>query len=575
MTNRNPSAGDTLVLGLDISTQSITGTLLSVNPRSYRVLADHSLAYARDERTKHLGIDPHSLIIPGQEPGQAEQPAVLFLAALDALLEDLKGQGAALSEVAAIQISAQQHGHAYLNDRAPALFAALNSTVSGGAGSGKSAGPGDGSAGPGGEQQNPSDPDLKTRLEPAFSYPGCPIWMTSNTSREADDLRRRSGGKDAVIALSGSDSPLRFTGAVIRRIALTDPGVYGATASIRLLNSLMAGVLSGNPDVPADWGNASGMTLMDYKNRTWSSELLEAAAGDLPGGARGLEDRLGGLAHPLTWAGRVASYFTQRYGFSPDCLVGVGSGDNPQSKVGTWGDLLSLGTSFVYMIHQDEPQTDPRGFANSMYDGLGQPFVFACRTNGALVWDQVRRSCGIEPQDFAAADQALAASAPGEDPLLFQPLEESFPPSPVTGRIQGDLVRDYPGVVDSSLGLLWYYSRHLSAATGPLAITGGPSASPEICRRVASLWQRPVVRVAGSGASLGAALAAYAGLILNPEGRGDFNAGSSVEAAAVLAPLVSRGGAEIPPDPVLVAAYHHGSDAYIPALIRRFEALGS
>jgi xylulokinase len=590
MSDKHPSTGDRLVLGLDVSTQSLTATLISAGPGGFEVLEEHSIPYARDERTRDLGFDPNTLILPPGEPGQAEQPAVLFLAALDAFFQDMVTKNAPLNRIEAIQISAQQHGHAYLNSQAETLFSQLSTGTYPAHGSPEPLRPSDKAEplglsnraelpGASGTHQPQAPPNLATLLEHAFSYPGCPIWMSSNTSQEAEEIRSKAGGKDGVIRLSGSDSPLRFTGAVIRRIAKTKPEVYAQTTAIRLLNSLIAGVLTGKTDVPADWGNASGMTLMDYQKATWSPVLLEAAAGDLPGGAQGLGKRLGALAHPLTWAGTIAGYFTQRYGLSEECLVGIGSGDNPQSKVGVQGDLLSLGTSFVYMIHQDSPKTDSQGFANSMYDGLGQPFVFACRTNGALVWDQVRRAGGMGDQDYAAAEKVLAASDPRDQTFVFQPLGESFPPSPVLGSIDGTVTRDYPGVVDSSLALLWYYSRHLSQpqsqlqtqSQSPLAITGGPSGSLEICRRVASLWRRPVIRVAGSGASLGAALAAYAGLALDIQG--DLNASASELAAGVLAPLLGSTAEAIQPDPRLVESYHGGDASYITSLIKEFEDL--
>ncbi|MDD5288559.1 MAG: FGGY-family carbohydrate kinase, partial [Dehalococcoidales bacterium] len=47
--------------------------------------------------------------------------------------------------------------------------------------------------------------------------------------------------------------------------------------------------------------------------------------------------------------------------------------------------------------------------------------------------------------------------------------------------------------------------------TEPLYVTGGASKSPEIVRRVAAIWNKPVVSFEQSGAALGAAVAgAYA-----------------------------------------------------------------
>ncbi|MFW6364258.1 MAG: sugar kinase, partial [Spirochaeta sp.] len=335
-----------IVLGIDCSTQSLSAAVLEI-PRDVsggaapRTLFEQSVVFTQDPRTNAFGVDPDTLILPPQFPGQADQPPGMFLAALDAVLSDLQSAGAPLDRIAAIQISAQQHGHVYLSASAKEAF---QSVASGACGK-----------------------SLVEVFTDSYSYPSCPIWLTSSTKNEADDLRQRIGGKAAMIETSGSDSPLRFSGAVIRKVGLEFPKQYEETRAIRLLSAFLSGVLCGKMDVPADWGNASGTSLMDYRARDWSPQLIEAAAADLPGGSQALREKLGEVAHPLSWAGPIAQYFHERFGIPIDCKVGIGSGDNPQSKVGTSGDLLSLGTSFVFMIEQDTPSVDPQGFSNSMY----------------------------------------------------------------------------------------------------------------------------------------------------------------------------------------------------------------
>ena len=102
-----------------------------------------------------------------------------------------------------------------------------------------------------------------------------------------------------------------------------------------------------------------------------------------------LKEKLGNIDNPSALAGNIAEYFIEKYGFNRDCLVGIGSGDNPQTKVLYKGDILSLGTSFVYMLNIDENTRDFSGVSNAMYDGIGNPFMIFCRTNGAMVWDEI------------------------------------------------------------------------------------------------------------------------------------------------------------------------------------------
>ncbi|MDA8426144.1 MAG: hypothetical protein M0Z80_08385, partial [Treponema sp.] len=437
-----------LVLGIDSSTQSTSAVVL--NRRGFGLEAEARIRYRDDPRLSSFGLSEAAPILPPRERGEADQPAALFLAALDALLSDLPRE--VLGRLAAIDISAQQHGQIWLGERGAEAIAALKAP---GAGSGSGAGSGAG---------------LAERLGPGLADPRSAIWMSADTEAEAEDIRRALGGVEGVTALSGSDSPLRFSGAVIRRRAKRFPSLYSGTWRIHLISSFLAGVLAGESDSPIDWGNGSGMSLMDWGGRAWAPKLLAAVADGLPGGAAGLVAKLPPLAHPLTIVGRPAAYFRERYGLPADCVIVAGSGDNPQSKVLAEGTLLSLGTSFVIMTEGNRPHPS----ANAMYDGLGRPFLFGCRTNGALAWEAVRRAHGLKADDFAASDRALADTAPGSVLRIFQSERESFPFSPILdlGRRPG-FAEDYAGVVDASLGLVALGSAPFSTAGGDIAVTGG------------------------------------------------------------------------------------------------------
>jgi len=478
------------VLGLDSSTQSLSAVV--VDRRDARVVKTASISYKGDSRLTGLGFDPELLLLPPRHQGEADQPPLLFLASLEALFADLKAAGVALGSIGLINVSAQQHGHVYLSS---GFLEALGVLQAGKA----------------------TDRPLAQVLAGAFAYERAPIWKTSDTAEEAEVLRATAGGTSGMIARTGSDSPLRFTGAVARKVFTKESGIWDKTIRLHMLSSFLPAVLTANPDVPADWGNGSGTSLMDYQKKDWDSALIEAAAKGLPGGATALRSKLTPVAAPLTLAGTMATWFVKKFGFSPEARVLIGSGDNPQTKVLVQGDLLSLGTSFVMMVDTGSGLVDGRGWGNAMYDGVGRPFLFGCRTNGALVWDRLRQRAGIAGQDFATGEAALAARAPGSVMALWQPDAESFPPSPVLPlTVQGgddSFANAYPGCVDSALGLLYRGSLPWlgkSDKATPLAVTGGPTASPGILRRIAATWNRPVVTIGTTGAALGAAAAALA-----------------------------------------------------------------
>lgn len=476
-----------LALGLDLSTQSISAVLLDIDLRE--IVFRHSLDYQKDPRLKKYGISGKDYILPPKSDGEANQPVEMFLTALEAIFTDMKQTGLPMRDIITCNTSAQQHGHAYMSRNARASFARLNI--------------------PGNTASN-----LDVILRSSFTLNAIPIWLTSNTAEQADAIRDFVGGKERMIQLSGSNSPQRFTGAIIRKIAMQYPGIYRETEYIHLLSSLIPAVLTGNSRTPIDFGNACGMSMMDYTSKDWSVRLIKAVADGLPGGESALRNKLLPIVSPQTTIGRIATFFIEKYGFSPDCRIIVGSGDNPQSKVLVSDNLLSLGTSLVNMIAIDAKNLDMRGYANAMYDGISRPFAFICRTNGALVWDRLRTEYGMKKSEYEPAETALRETPLGKYMVFWQPSEESLPISGSHDLMRithntGSLGADYSGLIESTLATVYDYSKNIiKEANASLYVIGGASKSPEIMRRVAAIWNKPVVHLENVSAASGAAMAA-------------------------------------------------------------------
>lgn len=533
-----------LALGLDSSTQSLSAVVIDID--AAEKCFEHSLDYRTDARLNQFGVG-EDYILPPREEGEAEQPPLMYLASLDALFADMREAGIPLENILLINTSGQQHGHVYLNRDADALLARL-------------ARRGEGTA------------PLQILLKDAFAYPNAPIWMTANTTAQTEAVRDGVGGKSEMIDLSGSDAPLRFTGAVVRRVGEQFPECYAATAKVQLISSFIPAVLTGNAEVPIDYGNGCGMSLMNYRNKVWDTALLAATADGLPGGVKALQSKLPALTRPDSVVGSLAAYYIEKYGFDGRCAVIAGSGDNPQSKVPVAGDLLSLGTSFVNMVSTDGDTLDPEGFANAMYDGINRPFMFGCRTNGAMVWDAVRSHYGLAKEEYAPAEAALQTVAPGQFMTFWQPKTESFPVSGAFELIrsspQSALAEDYTGIIETSLAAVYVYSAVFTKQTRePLFVTGGATESPEIMRRVAGIWNRPTLPVEKGGAALGAAVAGVKAL---------FDADSDMESEAfnveTFSAAVLKRGESIQPDPADVAAYH-GEGNYLQQFRERYEQI--
>ena len=118
---------------------------------------------------------------------------------------------------------------------------------------------------------------------------------------------------------------------------------------------------------------------------------------------------------------------------------------------------------------------------------------------------------GSRRRNTTPAEAALRDVSLGEFMTFWQPKTESFPVSGAFDLIRTtdsdtpNLAEDYTGVIETSLAAVYVYSQVFTKQTqDPLFVTGGAIDSPQIMRRVAGIWNRPVVPVEKGGAALGA-----------------------------------------------------------------------
>ena len=113
------------------------------------------------------------------------------------------------------------------------------------------------------------------------------------------------------------------------------------------------------------------------------------------------------------------------------------------------------------------------------------------------------------------------------------------------------------GLIESTLGMVYLYSRTFAKeSTDPLYVTGGVNKSAEILRRVAAIWNKPVIRIEDAGAALGAAAAGAYALLKTT--------GKEVKIEEIIKKLLKK-DETIHPLAADVNAYH-GSGGYLEKL---------
>lgn len=177
--------------------------------------------------------------------GRIVSPTLMWVEALDLILEKFVKAKLDFGKIVAISGSGQQHGSVYWKKGSSATLASLN----------------------------PEKP-LLTQFGEAFATKESPIWMDSSTTVECREIEKVVGGALQLSQLTGSRAYERFTGPQIRKIYKTLPDVYHDTERISLVSSFMSSILIGSY-ASIDETDGSGMNLVDIRQRVWSKIALE------------------------------------------------------------------------------------------------------------------------------------------------------------------------------------------------------------------------------------------------------------------------------------------------------------
>jgi xylulokinase len=463
-----------LFLGIDSSTQSMTGTVIDLDSRE--VVFEHSVNFDQT----FPGYGTRNGVLPNPDRHIAHTPPTLWVAALEVLLAVLQKE-VSLGTILAVSGSGQQHGSVYLNETARPRLASLDAAK-----------------------------PLLEQVQGIFSRETSPIWMDSSTSEECAEIREALGGMKETTAITGSNTFERFTGPQIRKFFKEDPDAYAKTTDIALVSSFICSILCGSI-APIDHGDGAGMNLMNITAKTWHPGALNATA-------PGLAEKLPSLAAGDSVCGKISSYFVARYGFHPEARVAPFSGDNPSSVIGTGlvdpGMVaISLGTSDTYFGTMAECHVDPHGEGHVFGSPTGDYMTLICFKNGSLAREKVCNTYGLNWLGFS---NMIKETPPGNQGKLLLPwFEPEIVPTVLTPGVKRrgldplDVAGNCRAVVEAQMMSMRIHSAWMGIRPEQIYATGGASSNQEILQIMANVHNCPVFQFEStSGASLGAALRA-------------------------------------------------------------------
>ncbi len=462
-----------LFLGIDCSTQSLTGIVIDSN--STKIITkiiinyDKDLSHFRTQNGVHISEDEKVVY----------STPLMWVEALDLLFEKLLKSNVPIKNIKAISGSGQQHGTVYLNSKFQPILKKLNPLM-----------------------------PLAKQLREVFSREISPVWMDSSTSQQCSEIRDSLGGLEATIKLTGSNTFERFSGPQIRKFYQENPKKYDSTATIHLISSFMSSLLLGK-NSPIDHGDGAGMNLMNITTKKWDNKALNATAPNLT-------QKLPSLTESSKIVGEISSYYVERYGFSPETNIIVWSGDNPNSLIGVGiidpGKVaISLGTSDTYFSYMKSLSFDLSGESHVFGAPTGDYIGLICFKNGSLAREAIRDHFHLNWNDFS---KILKITPPGNNgkimlpyfypeivPLILEPNVYRF------GFDENDLEANVRGIIEAQFLSMRLHSQWIKDKPTEIIATGGGSENREILQVVADIFNTKVIisRISDS-AALGATL---------------------------------------------------------------------
>ena len=150
------------------------------------------------------------------------------------------------------------------------------------------------------------------------------LWNDGRTGEETEYLNTVIG-KEKLSQYTANIAFAGFTAPKILWMQKHEPENFKKVVKIMLPKDYLAYRLSGS--FCTDVSDASGMLLLDVKNRCWSKEMLEIC--------HITEEQLPKLYESWQVVGNLKAEVAKELGFSEDVKVVAGAGDNAAAAVGT------------------------------------------------------------------------------------------------------------------------------------------------------------------------------------------------------------------------------------------------
>jgi xylulokinase len=397
------------------------------------------------------------------------------------------------------------------------------------------------------------------------------LWNDGRTEEETAWLNNEIG-KASLSRYTANIAFAGFTAPKLLWMKKNEPENFARIRKIMLpkdyINYRLTGVHA------CDYSDASGMLLLDVKNRCWSKKMLEICSLT--------EAQMPKLFESYETIGTLLPDVAELTGLPKVVRVAAGAGDNAAAAVGTGvvgegGCNISLGTSGTIFISSEKFGVDPHNALHAFAHADGGYHLMGCMLSAASCNKWLCEEI-LKTTDYAAEQASITDENLGRNRVFFLPylMGERSPINDVNARgtftgLSMDTSRaDLTQAVLEGVAFAIRDSLEVARALGldirKSRICGGGAKSPlwrKIMANVCNLELEQIESEEGPG---------YGGAMLAAVACGEF--ATVKEAAEKLVHVV----ATVKPDPEICARYEEQYQKFrqiYPAMKKLFKTLNS
>ena len=354
------------------------------------------------------------------------------------------------------------------------------------------------------------------------------IWCDQRTAKEVAEMNEKLGEKK-LIEITANPALTGWTASKILWVKNNEPDIYEKCRHILLPKDYLRLILTG--EYATEVSDASGMQLLDVKNRCWSKEVCDTLGIDM--------SMLGKVYESCEVTGNLTKKMADELGLCEGTIVVGGAGDNAAAAVGTGvvedgKAFTTIGTSGVVFAHTSNISIDPKGRVHTCCAAVPNSWHVMGVTQGAglsLKWfrdnfcnaeKETAKLMGVD--EYYLMDKQAETVPVGAERLLYLPylMGERTPHLDPDARgvffglsamhTKKHMLRAVMEGVSYSLRDCVEVFRQMNINVSDMMACGGGGSSPLWRSMLADLYNCPVKTVASKeGPALGVALLASVG----------------------------------------------------------------